>query len=233
RVRSPSAPRVWIRTESDDRRSAVLGAAFAVTDGREGFPVDRRQHVDVIDAENSATRIDRSQVTSRITLPWRGRIVQIVPRTEWQIGSRGFPVKVRIKNRFRFVTLPPAKNGAGARRRKLPVLKEGLMATVTFEGAPVKRFLVPKDALVRSTQGLKMHVFTPTRGDSSRGSTMQMGVKTGQAVGNLIEVIPQPSNDGEPAGLTAETQIVTEGGENLRPVQGNVVIKEKAIRKRE
>ncbi|MEO2021877.1 MAG: efflux RND transporter periplasmic adaptor subunit, partial [Pirellulaceae bacterium] len=85
---------------------------------------------------------------------WTGRIEAIVPRSNWRSGSRGFPVKVRLQN------TAIAVSGAESNRR-LPLLKEGMMAHVTFRGAPLKALLVPKDALVRTSRGTQIFLFTP------------------------------------------------------------------------
>ena len=45
--------------------------------------------------------------------------------------------------------------------RILPVLKEGMMAQVTFSGAPVEAVLAPKNALVRTSRGTQMFLFEP------------------------------------------------------------------------
>lgn len=175
--------------------------------------------------------IDKSDIALRRPIPWTGNVVQIVPKSEWKTGSRGFPVKVRVRNRFLKVTVPPEKEEGKARERLQPVLKEGMMATVTFTGRPVAAFLVHKDALVRSTEGKKINLFRKADDfDKTRmGRTSQMRVKTGIAVGSLIQVIPDPANDGEPKTLGENMFVVNEGGERLRPVQGNVLAADKPV----
>eukprot|EP00913_Durusdinium_trenchii_P008874 g8340.t1 len=89
-------------------------------------------------ADGTIHPIATSSVTHREIRPWTGSIMQIVPKSEWESGSRGFPVKVRIKNRFRTVNAEPAdsssstkkKSGEQKKPRKLPLLKEGMIATV-------------------------------------------------------------------------------------------------------
>lgn len=172
--------------------------------------------------------VAKSKIATRQPLSWNGHVVQIVPKSEWQAGSRGFPVKVRVKNWFRYVPVPNGNQLFGIEIRKLPVLNEGMMATVTFTGRKTFAFLVHKDALVRSTRGMKINVFVPAEGEPKdkpkKGSTYQLGVKTGIGDGDLIQVTPRPTNAGEPAELHPNMFVVTEGGERLLPVQGDVIV---------
>ncbi|GAB4143153.1 MAG: hypothetical protein Tsb009_14050 [Planctomycetaceae bacterium] len=183
--------------------------------------------------DGSIQKIAKSEILTRGPKPWTGRILQIVPQSEWQTGSRAFPVKVRIRNHFRNVSVPAeTKNSAGRKssspkmvKRRLPVLNEGMMATVTFRGRKVKTRLVPKDALVRTTHGFRINLFRPGKPGSNLGSTIQLTVRTGMSVGDHIQVSVQPKNPGDPADLTDGMLVVTEGGERLLPVQGNVQIR--------
>jgi len=177
----------------------------------------------LVDESGEKQAVLKSEIASRKTVPWTGRIVQIVPKSDWQTGSRGFPVKVRIKNRFRSIVIQP-EDGGEPRKRIQPILKEGMMATVTFQGAEVATYLVPKDALVRSTQGINVHVYRPSKENFKQGRTMRLRVQTGIGLGNLIQVIPDPANPGEPKKLTPGMYVVTEGGERLAPVQGEVIV---------
>jgi len=90
---------------------------------------------------------------------WAGRIKAVVPRSEWQSGSRGFPVKVRLRNSR--ITVKGVDEDGSEYTRILPVLKEGMMAQVTFSGAPLEAVLAPKNALVRTSRGTQMFLFKP------------------------------------------------------------------------
>lgn len=90
---------------------------------------------------------------------WTGKIVAMVPRSEWQSGSRGFPVKVRLQNSR--ITMKDVDEQGNERTRILPVLKEGMMAEVTFRGQPLEAILVPKNALVRTSRGTQVFLFNP------------------------------------------------------------------------
>ena len=131
---------------------------------------------------------------------WQGKIVQLVPRSDWITGSRGFPVKVRIKNEFEIVD-----------GRRLPVLKEGMMAEVTFLGDPISALMVPKDALVRTSRGTIIFVFDPDQKKSNSGTVRRISVETGISEQATIQVIAD--------GLAPEMQVVTEGAERLQDFQ--------------
>jgi multidrug efflux pump subunit AcrA (membrane-fusion protein) len=168
-------------------------------------------------------KISKSDIKTREIKPWTGRIMQIVPQSDWETGSRGFPVKVRVKNRFRTVTIPAALSPIGKKNhRKTPLLKEGMMATVTFHGRKVQTRLVPKDALVRTAHGIRLNLFRPLKPGSEIGSTIQLTVETGVNLGGRIQVTVKPRNPEESNVLVDGAMVVTEGGERLLPVQGNV-----------
>ncbi len=136
---------------------------------------------------------------------WQGQIVSLVPRSEWKSGSRSFPIKVRLSNEFE-----------DANGQRLPVLKEGMMAEVTFAGEPYDALLVPKDSLVRTSRGLIINIFAPNPENATSGTVRQIPVETG-----LSEV----SRDGisqieiKGAGLVVGMQVVTAGTERLVPFQ--------------
>ena len=189
--------------------------------------------IDIIDDKGERHTIQRAAIKSRKSLRWTGTIVQIVPKSEWKTGARGFPVKVRINNRFRKVSIQGKEETDKPTVRRVPVLKEGMMVTVTFEGTEQPMFMVPKDALIRSTQGMKVNIFRPSADGKSPGSSFQVGVQTGISEGNLIQITPKPTNPGEVVKIVAlkdgekptgrETQVVYEGGERLMPVHGKVI----------
>ena len=90
---------------------------------------------------------------------WSGTIVAMVPRSEWKSGSRGFPVKVRLKNEI--VAKEIVDDQGNKLTKMLPTLKEGMMAEVTFSGKPIEAVLAPKDAIVRTSRGTQMFLFDP------------------------------------------------------------------------
>ena len=145
------------------------------------------------------------KITASEKKDWQGQIVSLVPRSEWKSGSRSFPVKVRLSNEFE-----------DANGQHLPVLKEGMMAEVTFAGEPYDALLVPKDSLVRTSRGLIINIFAPNPDNVESGTVRQIPVETG-----LSEV----SRDGisqieiKGAGLVAGMQVVTAGAERLVPFQ--------------
>ena len=123
-----------------------------------------------------------------------GRVQFIVPKSEWQQGSRSFPVVVRMKNEI--------SDG-------VPLLKEGMVARITFRGPPRQGLLAHKDAIVRSA-GLST-VFV-VEGD---GTVRAVNVVEGLSEGEFIEV------EGD---LKTGDLLVTEGVERLRPYDQVTVI---------
>ncbi len=152
-----------------------------------GDPVVTLARLDLIDVlanvdqrdERHVRLFDQAQVHIKgIQRPqWTGTIVAKVPRSEWQTGSRGFPVKVRLKNEFYTVG-----------DQRLPLLKEGMMAEVTFTGTPVEALLVPKDAVVRTPRGSLIYLFDPLV--VSRWRVQQADDPTG-IIGNVHAVDEQ------------------------------------------
>ena len=128
---------------------------------------------------------------------WKGRVDSIVPRSEWQSGSRTFPVKVTVTNETVDV---------GQRAR--PLLTEGMYARVRFEGKPRRAILVPKNALIRTEAGSRVVAVIP--GETSKaGKARLVPITEGSPYGENIEVL---SGDLRPG-----TQIVVEGAERLTP----------------
>ncbi|MCH7987975.1 MAG: HlyD family efflux transporter periplasmic adaptor subunit [Planctomycetes bacterium] len=185
---------------------------------------ESRYSIEIEDEAGRLKKISKSDIQERRTIPWQGTIVQIVPQSDWQKGSRGFPVKVRIRNRFRTVLIPAKDPKQPPTGRRLPVLKEGMMATVIFQGEKSPVLLVPKDALVRTTQGFKVNLFLPSKSNAEMGSTRQIVVTTGISRGDRIQVRLKPDGSGKPPTFEAGTLVVTEGGERLLPLHGNVKI---------
>ena len=124
----------------------------------------------------------------------KGRVQFVVPKTEWQQGSRSFPVIVRMKNQI--------TDG-------VPRLKEGMVARITFRGPPRTGLLAHKDAIVRSA-GLST-VFVVESDNTVRA----VNVVEGLSEGEFIEV------EGD---LESGDLLVTEGVERLRPYDRVAVI---------
>jgi RND family efflux transporter MFP subunit len=129
-----------------------------------------------------------------------GKIASINPSSDWKSGSRGFPVKVRLNNEF------VEMDG-----KRQPVLKEGMMAEVTFRGKPIEALFVPKDCIVRSSRGMFVYIFDADADKTGIGAARQVMVETGIGDSDLIQVTGQ--------GLERGMQVVTEGAERLRPFQ--------------
>ncbi len=119
--------------------------------------------------------------------PRGGTILAIVPRSNWQQGSHGFPVIVRLKNEF--------VDGS-------PRLKEGMIARITFRGTPHDALLAHKDAIVRSSGQPTVYV---VEADSKiRG----VPVSEGLSDGSYIEIFGE---------VAAGDLLVVEGAERVHP----------------
>ena len=130
---------------------------------------------------------------------WTGRVAAVVPRSNWEQGSRSFPVIIRIRNEIDQSTSPPT-----------PALREGMMAEAAFRGVPVKSLLVPKDSVVRTSRGSFVFVVNPAE-EGKPLSVRQVMVSPGLGTDLWIQV------QGE--SLAAGQQVVTEGAERLRAFQ--------------
>lgn len=128
-----------------------------------------------------------------------GKIVHIVPRSDWESGSRSFPVRVRLDNIL-------DENGQ-------PKLKEGMLARVKFRGPKREALLVHKDAIVRT--GARPVVYALGEDQLVR----PVEVKEGISFGEYIEVT---------ADLTPGSKVVSEGAARLRPMQEVRVLEEAA-----
>lgn len=227
KIRVQGFPRAEVKT-SDGTLTGLIVSESATT-------------LTLITDKGPRKTIPVAAIQSRKEVLWTGTIVNIVPRSDWKTGARGFPVKVRLPNRFREIAVESASGKPTV--RKVPVLKEGMMVTVTFEGEQQAMFMVPKDALIRSTMGMKVNIFKPSADGKGAGSTFQIGVQTGISKGDLIQITPKPTNPGESVQIVAlkpgqkptgrETLVVEEGGERLMPVQANVIADTKATEKKE
>ncbi|MFN0197845.1 MAG: efflux RND transporter periplasmic adaptor subunit [Planctomycetaceae bacterium] len=131
---------------------------------------------------------------------WQGAVSFLVPTSDWKAGSRGFPVKVRLKNRIENVDGQP-----------IPTLKAGMMAEMTFTGQPQEALMAPKDAMMRTTRGLLMYVCDVNADDPTTGVVRQVAIQSGITDGNDIQVLSEELSDNQ--------FVVVEGAERLRPFQ--------------
>ena len=160
---------------------------------------------------------------------WEGRVVHIVPKSDWESGSRGFPVVVRIKNELEDVEI--SGNGETI-VRKTPALKAGMMARVTIHGPEVETLLAHKDALVRTTRGTNVFVFDPKEPSAkfdpevpTMGGVRQISVEADlhMSDGEFIGIRPSKGMSATDNPLQPGAWVVTEGGERFNaPVQDNV-----------
>ena len=144
-----------------------------------------------------------------------GEIVSMVPRSKWEAGSRGVPVKIRIEDNLRSQT---GDSEAGP----VPVLTEGMIAEVTITGEPFQATLIPKDALVRTSEGMVVFIFEPAQeskpGAPPQGVAKKLLVEPGLSEKSDIEIVRTISIEGVPlVELTEDVQVIVEGAERLRP----------------
>ena len=164
-----------------------------------------QQYIDQVSAGREVTlRVSGSggagaATTAEGAREWTGRVAAVVPRSNWERGSRSFPVIIRIQNEIDSSTTPPT-----------PALREGMMAEAAFRGIPVKALLVPKDSVVRTSRGAFVYVVNPAE-EGKPLSVRQVLVSLGIGTGVWIQV------QGE--SLAAGQQVVTEGAERLRAFQ--------------
>lgn len=163
----------------------------------EGGEVATVARLDIVEVEVQVDEkyIDQIRVGESVNVyidslgsePREGTIQAIVPRSNWQEGSHGFPVIVRMNNEF------VGEN---------PRLKEGMIARITFRGTPHEALLAHKDAIVRSSGRPMVYVVGP---DSKvRGVPVVEGISDGA----FIEI----SGD-----VAAGELLVVEGAERVRP----------------
>ena len=130
---------------------------------------------------------------------WKGEVSSIVPRSDWEGGSRSFPVIIRIKNEIDTSTMPP-----------IPALREGMMAEAAFAGQSIDAVLVPKDSMVRTSRGTFIFVVNPPT-EGQPPSVRQVMVEPGLSSEASIQVTGENLEPG--------MQVVTEGAERLRAFQ--------------
>ena len=129
---------------------------------------------------------------------WQGTVITIVPRSDWESGSRTFPVKVAVKN---------VMKESGSHR--FPTLTEGMLARVKFQGTKHLATLVPKDAVVRSEAGSKLFVVLEDPAKPGTGKAKPVMLQEGSFFGNRLEVLASDLQPGMP--------VVIEGAERLQP----------------
>lgn len=141
-------------------------------------------------------RIAGAQNSASESGEWPGVVKSIVSQSEWESGSRSFPVVVRIENEMR---------GSGKNRQ--PVLREGMMAEAEFFGEEIDAILVPKDSMVRTSRGTYVFAINPATPDAPL-SVRQVMVTPGISEDHWIAI---QGTDLEEGAL-----VVTEGAERLR-----------------
>lgn len=218
----------WLESEKEKRITRAPFAGFIVSEETfrgqwlsKGDPVVGMANLSEVDVEVPVDQSFISQVVPgkdvKLTITgtpdttkedgrWDGTILNVVPRSDWETGSRSFPVIVRVTNRM-----------GGTEESPLPTLREGMMAEVEFFGTPVEANLVPKDSLVRTSRGTFVFAVNPPE-EGQPLSVRRVAVEPGISEAGLIQVI---SDDLEP-----DTPVVTEGAERLRPFQTVSIIEE-------
>ncbi len=159
-----------------------------------------QQYIDQISPGRKVTlNIQGSGNRNGLARAWPGEVAAIVPRSNWENGSRSFPVIIRIQNEMDNSTMPP-----------VPAVREGMMAEAEFKGENVDGILVPKDSMVRTSRGTFIYVVNPQK-EGQPLSVRQVLIETGVSTGTSIQVTGQ--------GIEAGQLVVTEGAERLRAFQ--------------
>ncbi len=143
---------------------------------------------------------------------WTGSVHSIVPRSDWQSGSRSFPVILRVENKM-----------GGTEALPIPALREGMMVEAEFFGTSMDALLVPKDALVRTSRGTFVFAVNERTADADPGvpdSVRQVLIETGISKEGWIQAMGSDLKVGE--------RVITEGAERLRPFQSISIMAEPA-----
>lgn len=119
---------------------------------------------------------------------FEGTVQALVPRSQWQQGSRSFPVIVRVKNRL---------------DDQHPLLQEGMVARIRFAGRARSTLFAPKDAIVRTSGRPQLFIIGPDR------RARAVDVVEGLAQDAWVEVR---------GAFHAGDLVVTAGAERLRPL---------------
>lgn len=223
----------YLEAEKEKRTTKAPFAGFVTTQHTEvgqflklGDPIVSLASMGEVDVIANVDQLDLKHIqlgqsaTVKVqgseSIELEGKVISIVPRSEWESGSRGFPVKIRIEKNL---TSDSQSNDAPPR----PLLQEGMMAQVEFEGTPLVATMVPKDALVRTSNGMLIYTFESgekTENGPTTGIVKMVFVELGLSEGNDIQVVKTRSLPGMPeTKLDASTMVVTEGAERLRPNQ--------------
>lgn len=212
----------YLRAEKDKRITRAPFAGMVVEELTErgqwlskGDPVVTL--ADLLEEVHVVANVDQSELsnvqlgeTVRVVVEgaaqreWEGTVIYVVPRSEWQSGSRAFPVKVSVPNQL--VT--------GADGKQRPVLTEGMIARVTFVGPPREAVLVPKDAIIRSEAGSRVFAVIPGETPGT-GKARPVTIQEGAGFDASVELL---GGDLQPG-----TQVVVEGAERLAPFADIVI----------
>ena len=146
--------------------------------------------------------------------PWQGTIEEIVPRADWESGSRSFPLRIRVENVI---------------ANDQPTLMEGMLARVQIKGESRSAMLVPKDSISRSKGSPKIFALISKETDeritwselnrmwAEAGQedvicrVQPVDIQEGTAHQNSIDVIEGNINESQ--------VVVTDGVERLRAMQ--------------
>ena len=159
-----------------------------------------QQYIDQISPGRPVTlHIQGTGTRNGLSRKWTGVVHSVVPRSNWQNGSRSFPVIIRVTNEMDQSSMPP-----------IPALREGMMAEAEFQGQDTKAMLVPKDAIVRTSRGNFIYVINPPA-EGQALSVRQVAITPGISSGTEIQVIGE--------NLEVGMQVVTEGAPRLRAFQ--------------
>ncbi|MEZ6040460.1 MAG: efflux RND transporter periplasmic adaptor subunit [Planctomycetaceae bacterium] len=232
RLESQRAHVAYLESEREKRITAAPFAGFVVEEHSyvgewlsKGDPVVTLADLSEVEVEVQVDQTFISQVKpgnivevripgalnpGSMTERWEGTVDAIVLRSNWEEGSRSFPVIVRIKNEV------DASAQAASAHPALPVLRDGMMAEVQFEGTAVNALVVPKDSLVRSNRGVFVFAVDPPA-DQKPPVARQVEVVPGISDQGWIQVQFPQAEAGQV--IIAGTPVVTVGGERLRPFQ--------------
>ena len=154
---------------------------------------------------------DKVQVNVPGTSPsnWEGTIATIVSQSNWESGSRLFPIRILVENNF-----------TESEGRKIPILKEGMHAEVAFKGPEVEAVLVHKDALVRTSGGKAIFLYKPDAENPNSGTVEQHPVETDIGEEEYIRIYFADGSE------ITSGQVVVEGAERLRPFQSVSILPE-------
>lgn len=170
--------------------------------------VDQEFIGQVVPGKDVRLRIPGARSSGDASHWWSGTVHSVVSRSNWEDGSRSFPVVIRIPNVFR-----------GEDDNPQPVLREGMMAEAEFYGEREPAVMVPKDSIVRTSRGSFLFAVNPATADQER-SVRQVFVEPGISEADWIQVLGTD--------LAAEMQVVTEGAERLRAFQSIQILSQDA-----